>query len=211
MSDSALVHVVDDDAPVRAGLESLLRSVGIDVRSHASADAFLAADRPEVAGCLVLDVRLPGTSGLEFQARLAALGIPMPVVMITGFGDVPMSVRAMKAGAVDFLPKPFRDQDLLDAVTLAIGRDRARREQAARLSALRERYDTLTPRERQVMALVIQGRMNKQVAGDLSVSEITVKIHRGAAMRKMKARTLPDLVRMAEALGLGGGPPHTSV
>ena len=204
MSESAIVHIVDDDASVRVGLESLLRSVALEVRAHASADAFLAADRPEVAGCLVLDVRLPGISGLDFQKRLAEIGIPIPIVMITGFGDVPMSVRAMKAGAVDFLPKPFRDQDVLDAVTLAIERDRARRSDEARLSALRMRYDTLTPRERQVMALVTAGRMNKQVAGDLSLSEITVKIHRGAAMRKMKARTLPDLVRMAEALGLGG-------
>lgn len=203
MSDSALIHIVDDDASVRAGLESLLRSVGMEVRGHASADAFLAADRPDVAGCLVLDVRLPGIGGLEFQTRLAEFGIAIPIVMITGFGDVPMSVRAMKAGAVDFLPKPFRDQDFLEAVTLAIGRDRMRCAVEARLAALRTRYDTLTPRERQVMALVTAGRMNKQVAGDLSLSEITVKIHRGAAMRKMKARTLPDLVRMTEALGLG--------
>ena len=203
MSESPLVHVVDDDAPVRAGLESLLRSVDIDVRSHSSADAFLAADRPDVAGCIVLDVRLPGISGLDFQTRLAELGIRMPTVMITGFGDVPMSVQAMKAGAVDFLPKPFRDQDLLDAVTLAIDRDRRRREEEARLASLRARYDALTPREQQVMALVTAGRLNKQVAGDLSLSEITVKIHRGGAMRKMQAKTLPDLVRMAEALGLG--------
>jgi FixJ family two-component response regulator len=203
MSDSALIHIVDDDASVRAGLESLLHSVGMEVRGHASADAFLAADRPDVAGCLVLDVRLPGIGGLEFQTRLAEFGIAIPIVMITGFGDVPMSVRAMKAGAVDFLPKPFRDQDFLEAVTLAIGRDRTRRAEEARLAALQRRYDTLTPRERQVMALVAAGRMNKQVAGDLSLSEITVKIHRGAAMRKMKARTLPDLVRMTEALGLG--------
>jgi FixJ family two-component response regulator len=151
----------------------------------------------------VLDVRLPGMGGLEFQTRLAELGIRSPIIMITGFGDVPMSVQAMKAGAVDFLAKPFRDQDLLDAVALAIGRDRARREEEARRAALRARYETLTPRERQVMALVTAGRMNKQVAGDLSLSEVTVKIHRGAAMRKMEARTLPDLVRMAEALGIG--------
>ena len=203
MVDSALVHVVDDDASVRAGLESLLRSVGYEARSHASADAFLAADRPDLPGCLVLDVRLPGMGGLEFQTRLAELGIRSPIIMITGFGDVPMSVQAMKAGAIDFLAKPFRDQDLLDAVALAIGRDRARREEEARRAALRARYETLTPRERQVMTLVTAGRMNKQVAGDLSLSEVTVKIHRGAAMRKMEARTLPDLVRMAEALGIG--------
>jgi FixJ family two-component response regulator len=204
MFDSGLVHVVDDDAPVRAGLESLLRSAGLEVRSHASADAFLAADRPDVAGCLVLDVNLPGLGGLEFQARLRELGIRIPIVRITGFGDVPMSVRAMKAGALDFLPKPFRDQDLLDAVALAIERDRAERGEAARLAGLRARHASLTPRERQVMALVTAGLMNKQIAGELSLSEITVKIHRGQAMRKMQARTLPDLVRMAQALGLGG-------
>ncbi len=204
MFESGLVHVVDDDAPVRAGLESLLRSAGIDVRSHASADAFLAAERPDVPGCLVLDVNLPGLGGMEFQARLTELGIQIPIVMITGFGDIPMSVRAMKAGAVDFLPKPFDDQDLLDALTLAIERDRAQRGAAARLAGLRARHDLLTPRERQVMALVTAGLMNKQVAGELSLSEITVKIHRGQAMRKMQARTLPDLVRMARDLGIGG-------
>lgn len=161
---------------------------------------FLDAKHADAPGCLVLDVRLPGINGLDFQDLMAGLGITLPVVFVTGYGDIPMSVRGMKAGAVDFLAKPFRDQDMLDAVTAAIERDRQARGASAAARALQARYETLSPRERQVMALVTAGRLNKQVAGDLELSEITVKIHRGSAMRKMGARTLPDLVRMAEAL-----------
>lgn len=199
-AETAIVHIVDDDAPLAAALDSLFRSVGLETRTHGSARAFLDAKKPDTPGCLVLDIRLPGVSGLDFQAQLAELGIGLPVVLMSGHGDIPMSVRGMKAGAVDFLTKPFRDQDMLDAVGTAIERDRARREAAEGEADLRARYETLSPRERQVMALVITGKMNKQVAGDLELSEITVKIHRGSAMRKMKARTLPDLVRMGESL-----------
>jgi FixJ family two-component response regulator len=199
-AETATVHIVDDDAPLAAALESLFRSMGLDARTYGSAQAFLEARHPDQPGCLVLDVRLPGLSGLDFQGQLAELGIGLPVVLMTGHGDIPMSVRGMKAGAVDFLAKPFRDQDMLDAVAIAIDRDRARRAAAAGESDLKARYESLSPREKQVMALVITGKMNKQVAGDLDLSEITVKIHRGSAMRKMKARTLPDLVRMGEAL-----------
>ena len=200
MRDEAIVHIIDDDESLREALRSLLRSVGLQAEGHGSVSEFLAAPRPDAAGCLVLDVRLPGTSGLDFQDRLDELGIAMPAVLMTGHGDIPMSVRAMKAGAVDFLPKPFREQDMLDAVAAAIERDRSRRSAADDDSGLQERYATLSPRERQVMALVTAGRMNKQAAFELKISEVTVKIHRGAAMRKMGARTLPDLVRMAERL-----------
>lgn len=202
MTQTALIHIVDDDASLRCALEALFRSVGLAAQSYESVAAFLAADRSPRPGCLLLDVRLPGLSGLDFQAQLNNHGIELPVIMMTGHGDIPMTVRAMKAGAVDFLAKPFRDQDLLDAVTVALQRDEAQRAQRDDLALLRERYATLSPREQQVMALVTAGRLNKQVAADLSLSEITVKIHRGSAMRKMQARTLPDLVRMAEALKL---------
>jgi FixJ family two-component response regulator len=198
--DKAVVHIVDDDESLRRAMDSLCRSVGLQTRAYGSAQEFLDATREDVAGCLVLDVRLPGMSGLDFQSQLAALGIHLPVILVTGHGDIPMSVRAMKAGAVDFLPKPFRDQDLLDAVTTAIERDRRRRAVDGGANVLRDRFLTLSPREQQVMMLVTTGKMNKQVAGDLGVSEITVKIHRAAAMRKMGARTLADLVRMADAL-----------
>jgi len=201
--EPAIVHVVDDDGSLRDALDSLFRSVGLETRTYGSARAFLDAPRPDAAGCLVLDIRLPGLSGLDFQAQLAEQGIGLPVILMTGHGDIPMTVRGMKAGAVDFLTKPFRDQDMLDAVAVAIERDRSRRETAREDADLAARYATLSARERQVMTLVTAGRMNKQVAGDLELSEITVKIHRGSAMRKMGARTLPDLVRMAEALGLG--------
>jgi FixJ family two-component response regulator len=194
------VHVVDDDASLRAALDSLLRSMGFATRLYGSASEFLAADRGDGPACLVLDIRLPGTNGLDFQAQLTAAGVFLPVVLMTGHGDVPMSVRGMKAGAVDFLTKPFRDGDMLDAVAAALERDRVRREQAGKSGAVRARFATLSPREQQVMRLVVSGKMNKQVAGDLGLSEITVKIHRGAAMRKMAARTLADLVRMAELL-----------
>jgi FixJ family two-component response regulator len=205
MSEAAVIHIIDDDESMRAALDGLLRSVGLAPAAHASASEFLAAKRPDVPGCLVLDVRMPGISGLEFQEKLSGLGIRLPVILMTGHGDIPMSVRGMKAGAVDFLTKPFRDQDMLDAVTTAIGRDRARRDAEATIIGLREKFITLSPREREVMHLVTAGKMNKQVAGDLSLSEITVKLHRGVVMRKMGARTLADLVRMAQALQLDNG------
>ena len=197
--EKSVVHIVDDDESLRRAVDSLCRSVGFTTRTYGSAQEFLDAKREDIAGCLVLDVRLPGVSGLDFQSQLAALGIHLPVILVTGHGDIPMSVRAMK-GAVDFLPKPFRDQDLLDAVATAIERDRRRRALDGDTNLLRERFLTLSPREQQVMMLVTIGKMNKQVAGDLGLSEITVKIHRAAAMRKMGARTLADLVRMADAL-----------
>lgn len=203
MDESAVVSIIDDDVSLRAAIDSLLRSVGLEVRAYGSVNEFLAARRPDTPGCLILDVRLPGISGLDFQAQLATLDIQLPVILMTGYGDIPMSVRGMKAGAVDFLTKPFRHQDLLDAVTTAIERHKAQRAVRAEAAALRERFATLSPREQQVMQLVTTGKMNKQVAGDLGLSEITVKIHRGAAMRKMGARTLADLVRMAEALFVG--------
>jgi FixJ family two-component response regulator len=198
--EQSIVHIVDDDESLRRAVDSLCRSVGFQTRTYGSAQEFLDAKREDVPACLVLDVRLPGMSGLDFQLKLAELGINLPVILVTGHGDVPMSVRAMKAGAIDFLPKPFRDQDLLDAVTTAIKRDRKRRVVDGSTSDLRDRFLTLSPREQEVMMLVTAGKMNKQVAGDLGLSEITVKIHRGAAMRKMGARTLADLVRMADAL-----------
>jgi FixJ family two-component response regulator len=200
MGDNAIIHIVDDDDSLRAALDSLFRSVGLAVRGHASVADFLAVPREDAPGCLVLDVRLPGISGLDFQDRLDELGIGLPVVLMTGHGDIPMSVRAMKAGAVDFLAKPFRDQDMLDAVAAAVERDRTRRTQKDDEAGLRDLYATLSPREREVMALVTAGKMNKQAAFELGLSEVTVKIHRGAAMRKMGAKTLPDLVRMAEKL-----------
>jgi FixJ family two-component response regulator len=198
--DKPVVHIVDDDESLRRAVDSLCRSVGFQTRTYGSAQEFLDAKKEDIPGCLVLDVRLPGMSGLDFQLKLAELGIHLPVILVTGHGDIPMSVRAMKAGAIDFLPKPFRDQDLLDAVTRAIERDRKRRAEDGGANALRDRFLTLSPREQQVMMLVTTGKMNKQVAGELGLSEITVKIHRGAAMRKMGARTLADLVRMADAL-----------
>jgi FixJ family two-component response regulator len=200
VNEDAVIHIIDDDASMRKAVESLLRSVGLATRPYASVNDFLAARRPDAPGCLVLDVRMPGVSGLDFQTQLSGLGIHLPVVFMTGYGDVPMSVRSMKAGAVDFLIKPFRDQDMLDAVTAALERDKARRIAAAENADLRARFATLSPREQQVMRLVSAGKMNKQVAGELGLSEITVKIHRGAAMRKMGARTLAELVRMSDAL-----------
>lgn len=198
--NKSIVYVVDDDDSFRRAVDSLCRSVGLQTRTYASTQEFLDAKLEDVAGCLVLDVRLPGISGLEFQGQLADLGIRLPVILVTGHGDIPMSVRAMKAGAVDFLPKPFRDQDLLDSVLAAIERDRRRRVIDDGAVLIRDRFLTLSPREQQVMMLVTAGKMNKQVAGGLGLSEITVKIHRAAAMRKMGARTLADLVRMADAL-----------
>lgn len=201
-----IVHIVDDDQALREALDSLFRSMGMETRLHGSAQAFLDSGEAGSAGCLVLDVRLPGVSGLDFQAQLNAAGVAMPVVLMTGHGDIPMSVRGMKAGAVDFLAKPFRDQDMLDAVAQALERDRQNRAERSGLDELRARLAQLSPREREVMGLVASGLMNKQVAFQLGLSEITVKIHRGAAMRKMEARSLADLVRMAEALDVRPGP-----
>jgi FixJ family two-component response regulator len=195
------VQVVDDDASMRGALESLFDSVGLGTQAYAAARDFLSTSLADKPGCIVIDVRLPDMNGLEFQAQLIQMGVRLPVVMMTGYGDIPMSVRAMKRGAVDFLSKPFRDQDMLDAVMIAIQRDRQRRAADGDAALVLQRFETLSPREQQVMLLVTSGKMNKQVAGDLGISEITVKIHRGAAMRKMTARTLPDLVRMAEVVG----------
>jgi FixJ family two-component response regulator len=204
MSQTAIVHIIDDDESQRETLVSLLGSVDLQGRAYPSVAAFLAANLPDVPGCLVLDVRLPGISGLDFQTQLAQKGIRLPVILMTAHGDVPMSVRGMKAGAIDFLTKPFRGQDMLDAINVAIERDQGRRDAEAATAVLRKKFESLSPREREVMLHVVAGKMNKQVAGDLSLSEITVKIHRGSVMRKMGVRTLADLVRTAEALGLRG-------
>ena len=200
INDKALVHVVDDDASMRAALEGLFDSVGLQTKTYAAAKDFFSVNLSDRPGCIVLDVRLPDMNGLEFQTRLIQTGVGIPVVMMTGHGDIPMSVHAMKQGAVDFLSKPFRDQDMLDAVLAAIERDRSRRVVESDVTQLKERFQTLSPREQEVMLLVTAGKMNKQVAGDLGISEITVKIHRGAATHKMGARTYADLVRMADAL-----------
>ncbi|AZD30405.1 response regulator transcription factor [Pseudomonas chlororaphis] len=198
----SLVHIIDDDESLRHALDSLFRSVGMVTRQYGSAQDFLNAERPDCPSCLVLDVRLPGKSGLDFQNQLLELGISIPVVFMTGHGDISMSVRSMKAGAVDFLTKPFRDQDMLDAVAAAIDKDQIQREQGRDTERLQGLFASLSPRERQVMALVTRGKMNKQVAAALGLSEITVKIHRGHAMQKMHARSLADLVKMASALQL---------
>ena len=197
-----VVFVVDDDPSMRDSLQDLLQSVGMEARVFKSTQEFLRAERPDAPGCLVLDVRLPGQSGLDFQRTLAASGIELPIVFISGHGDIPMTVRAMKAGAVEFLAKPFRDQDLLDAIQGGIERDRARRGDATLVAQLRERFASLTEREREIMALVVAGRQNKQIAAELGVSEVTVKAHRGQIVRKMRARSLPELVRMADRLGV---------
>jgi FixJ family two-component response regulator len=196
------VHIVDDDAAIREALDSLFRSVGLQTRLFCTAQDFRASGQIDSAGCLVLDVRLPGISGLDFQAQLNAAEVRMPVVLMTGHGDIPMSVRGMKAGAVDFLAKPFRDQDMLDAVSAAIARDQTARAAQSGVDEVRGRYETLTARERQVMALVASGLMNKQIAFQIDLSEITVKIHRGSAMRKMEAKSVVEFVRMAELLRL---------
>ena len=200
--EEPIVFVIDDDPSMRAALNSLFRSVGLRVELFGSAPELLQAELPDVTSCLVLDIRLPKRSGLDFQAELAKAAIEIPIIFITAHGDVPMTVRAMKAGAVDFLTKPFRDQDLLDAVALALERDGKRRDEARGVANLKGLFETLTPREREVMALVTAGLMNKQVAAEIGVSEITVKIHRGHMMRKMHAKSLADLVRMAELLGV---------
>jgi FixJ family two-component response regulator len=202
---TSTVIVIDDDPAVRESIGSLLRSVGLQAKVFASVDEFLVASRPQGPACLVLDVRLPGRSGLDFQRELAVAGIRLPIIFITGYGDIPMSVTAMKGGAIEFLTKPFRDQDLLDAIQLGIARDRAWLMDEEAIAELRARFETLTPRERAVMALVAAGRLNKQIAYEIGVSEITVKVHRGQVMRKMRAASLPDLARMADRLNLATG------
>ena len=198
----AIVFVIDDDPSMRKALTNLFRSVGLRAEVFGSAREWLESKLPEVASCLVLDIRLPGPSGLDFQAELAKANVQIPIIFMTGHGDIPMTVKAMKAGAVDFLTKPFRDQDMLDAVAVAIERDRTRRKEEKIVAELRAVFETLTNRERDVLALVASGLMNKQIAAEIGLAEITVKIHRGHLMRKMGARSLADLVRKAETLGI---------
>src|SRR3954464_15466503 len=199
-NDQPIVHVIDDDVSLRDALGLLLPSVGLEARTYASVQEFLDARGQDRPGCIILDVRLPGISGLDFQSRRHGFGVHLPIVLMTGHSDVPMSVRAMKAGAVDFLPKPFRDQEMIDAVTAAIERDGQRRKADSSAADIRDRFANLSPRERQVMTLVTAGKMNKQVAFELGLSVITVKTYRGAVMEKMAARSFADLVRMAEAV-----------
>ena len=200
--EAPVAFIIDDDATVRESLADLLRSVGLAVRTFGSTREFLDSKRPNSPGCIVLDIRLPGGSGLEFQSSLAGSGIDLPVIFITGHGDIPMSVRAMKSGAMEFLTKPLREQELLDAVYIGIERDQVRRRQAKRVAELQERVASLTAREHEVLALVMRGRLNKQIAHELQLSETTVKVHRGQIMRKMSAASLVDLVRMAGYLGV---------
>lgn len=201
-SETARIYIIDDDAEMRGSLDSLLRSTGYEVVPFASTREFLGHALAETPSCLVLDIRLQAESGLDFQERLARENIRIPVVLMTGHGDIPMTVRGMKAGAVDFLPKPFREEEMLSAVAQAIEADRTRRAADGNAGVLRQRYESLTPREKEVMGLVVTGLMNKQVAGRMNLSEITVKIHRGNVMRKMEAQSLADLVRMAEVLAI---------
>lgn len=202
MSVEPTVFVIDDDKAVRLAIKNVLESVGLRAEAFASPREFLKSEGADAPGCLVLDVRLPGASGLEFQNELAAAKVEIPIIFITGHGDIPMSVQAMKAGAVDFLAKPFRDQDLLDAVHRGMERDRLRRQLQTEVMEARKRFNTLTPREREVMELVNAGLLNKQIASQLGTSETTAKIHRGQVMRKMQVQSVPDLVRMAERLGI---------
>ena len=203
-AERPIVFVVDDDPSMREALLDLVASIGLEARVFSSPQEFLRTNRPDVPACLVLDVRLPGSSGLNFQQDLVNAGIHLPVIFITGHGDIPMSVRAIKAGAIEFLTKPFRHQELLDAINIGIERDRAQRGEAAQVAELRKRHSALTQREREIMALVIVGRVNKQIAADLDISEATVKVHRGQIMRKMQAKSLPELVHMGDALNLAG-------
>ena len=204
------VLVIDDDPALRESVGRLLRSVGLDARLFASVPDFLKAGRPNGPTCLVLDIRLPGRSGLDFQRELAAADIQIPIIFITGHGDIPMSVQAMKGGAIEFLTKPFRDQDLLDAIQVGLSRDRDRRENDKALAALRERFASLSPREREIMIQVARGRLSKQIAGDIGIAEATVKVHRSRAMRKMNARSLPELGRIVDKLKLVPEKPHRS-
>jgi FixJ family two-component response regulator len=200
-SDSCVV-VIDDDTEFRESLERLLRSAGLRARAYASIADFASSEPPDSPTCLVLDVRMPGRSGLEFQRDLAATGATLPIIFITGHGDIPMTVQAMKAGAIEFLTKPFRDQDLLDAVNVGLARDSIRRENNRSLKALKVRFDELTPRERTILVEVVQGRLNKQIAGDMGITETTVKVHRSNMMHKIEAASVPELCRMADKLNL---------
>ena len=203
VDERPMVYVVDDDEAIAAGLETLFRSVGLRVRLFSSASALLSSDLDGAPGCLVVDVRLPGLGGLDLQAKLIEAGIDLPIVFMTGYGDIPMTVKAMKAGALEFLPKPFRDQDMLDAVQLALERDRTKRHAERANAQMRASFESLTPREREVMAFVTTGLMNKQIAAEMGLAEITVKLHRGNLMRKMNARSVAELARMAQILGIG--------
>ena len=203
MSDAkSTVLIIDDDPELRASIGRLLRSLDLDARLFASVSEFLKSDLPDGPACLVLDVRLPGQSGLDFQRELVGASTQLPIIFITGHGDIPMSVQAMKGGAIEFLTKPFRDQELLDAIQLGLSRDRIRRENESALAALKERFGLLSPREREIMVRVAQGRLSKQIAGEIGIAEATVKVHRSRAMRKMNARSLPELGRMADKLRL---------